>query len=524
MLACNTYLEAAWAICFDNGSVVALMQGQGFTTVASSIELVVLQAVYIEKNAVISTLALSIQAALSQGPYGLQYLSGEEAEAAAKANAKTAQRPWKLWVDEIRAYSLYTNLASTYFRVTIVHTLCDLQDRLNQLTSCWFKNVKLPAVMPTSRLTGQRAKVRPGNLPSGHTPGRKFGSNYATGQGYSITPAPEYVPVECPIIWESTRWFPNRHTHSTINTNGTSNNGHANTQFPEPVLRSATPGLLGNFRSSMGRMNPWLDQARKLLAYIMLPIGFVAMITGIATYGRFFEGHAIFGGLAHWIKGGVFFWFGLFSLARWAGCFSELGWAWNSRPSQDFSSRWRPSVEFLESFLIFFYGSTNIFLEHLGGWGKAGGPKDLEHISITILFIGVGLCGMLIESDWLDVLLNTAISYSIAQNVRTSDEETGRLLPSRAGLSFNPIPALVIFILGAMIGSHHQSSMTSAMLHKQWGNLLASASVGRCLTYLILLLQRPESESPYSPRPPTELIVSFCLIAGGITFMTSVSR
>lgn len=111
MLVCNTRLGAALAACFDDGSVVALMRGHGFTTVANSIELAVLQAVYTKKNAIISTLALSIQAALNQGPSGLKYLSDREAEAAAKANEKTAQRPWKLWVEEVRTCSLYTNSA-----------------------------------------------------------------------------------------------------------------------------------------------------------------------------------------------------------------------------------------------------------------------------------------------------------------------------------------------------------------------------------------------------------------------------
>lgn len=55
------------------------------------------------------------------------------------------------------------------------------------------------------------------------------------------------------------------------------------------------------------------------------------------------------------------------------------------------SQRWTPSAEFCESFLIFFYGIANIFLEHLGGWGGEWTAQDLEHISITVLFIGGGL-------------------------------------------------------------------------------------------------------------------------------------
>jgi Protein of unknown function (Ytp1) len=75
------------------------------------------------------------------------------------------------------------------------------------------------------------------------------------------------------------------------------------------------------------------------------------------------------------------------SLGRWAGCFANIGWAWNIKPNKTK----KPSAEFVESFLIFFYGSTNVFLEHLAAWGKEWSAQDLEHISITIMFFGGGL-------------------------------------------------------------------------------------------------------------------------------------
>jgi hypothetical protein len=114
-------------------------------------------------------------------------------------------------------------------------------------------------------------------------------------------------------------------------------------------------------------------------------------------------GPEIFSGLAHFIKGGVFFWYGILTLGRWAGCFANIGWvgalsifrhyfaneiqAWNINPS----TGGKPSAEFVESFLIFFYGATNIFLEHLAAWGEAWSAQDLEHLSITVMFIGGGL-------------------------------------------------------------------------------------------------------------------------------------
>ena len=65
--------------------------------------------------------------------------------------------------------------------------------------------------------------------------------------------------------------------------------------------------------------------------------------------------------------------------------------AWNVRPKSAASKKFVPSAEFVESALIFIYGATNIFLEHLGNWGGEWSFEDLEHISITVLFIGGGL-------------------------------------------------------------------------------------------------------------------------------------
>lgn len=101
------------------------------------------------------------------------------------------------------------------------------------------------------------------------------------------------------------------------------------------------------------------------------------------------KGAEVYSGLAHFIKGGVFFWYGILTLGRWAGCFAEIGWSWNIKPHNE--RRFTPTAEFVESFLIFLYGSTNVFLEHLAAWGSAWSAQDLEHISITIMFIGGGL-------------------------------------------------------------------------------------------------------------------------------------
>jgi hypothetical protein len=94
------------------------------------------------------------------------------------------------------------------------------------------------------------------------------------------------------------------------------------------------------------------------------------------------------------IKGGIFFWYGILTLARWSGAFADFGWAWNVKPPAAVVGRRTaaaPTAEFTESLLIFIYGSSNIFLEHLAAWGGEWTAQDLEHVSITIMFFGGGL-------------------------------------------------------------------------------------------------------------------------------------
>ncbi len=91
-------------------------------------------------------------------------------------------------------------------------------------------------------------------------------------------------------------------------------------------------------------------------------------------------------------------------MGRWAGAFADIGWSWNLKPTKTKA----PTAELVESFLIFFYGSTNFFLEHLNAWGAEWSAQDLEHISLTIMFFGGGLCGMLIESKRIRDALSTS--------------------------------------------------------------------------------------------------------------------
>ncbi|KAI2820867.1 hypothetical protein CBS63078_5003 [Aspergillus niger] len=255
---------------------------------------------------------------------------------------------------------------------------------------------------------------------------------------------------------------------------------------------------------------------------IILPFGFVAIATGGVTYGGLMRGKEVFNGLAHFIKGGIFFWYGLLTLGRMLGCWADLGWAWNVKPSSPIVGKCKakiPTGEFTESFVIFLYGVTNVFLEHLTGWGGAWTATDLEHVSISIMFFGGGLCGMLFESKRVKGWLNsTVLQYPSHMSAHTS-ADTAWQLPDTQGVSLNPMPALVILLLGMMMGSHHQDSMVSTMVHKQWGNLLVGFALARGMTYVIMYLKPPTSYLP--SRPPTEIVAAFCLISGGLVFMLS---
>lgn len=106
------------------------------------------------------------------------------------------------------------------------------------------------------------------------------------------------------------------------------------------------------------------------------------------------RGGAVFNVLAHYVKGGIFFLYGLLTLGRWMGAFADFGWAWNMKPSKEVIGRRRaalPSAEFTESFVIWLYGVSNVFLEHLAAWGDAWTAQDLEHVSISVMFFGGGL-------------------------------------------------------------------------------------------------------------------------------------
>jgi len=127
---------------------------------------------------------------------------------------------------------------------------------------------------------------------------------------------------------------------------------------------------------------------------------------------------------------------------------------------------------------------------------------------------------MLIESKKIREWLNTSVDLLPARkDMHPSDSKDVRAWPKTYSIPMNPLPALIILLLGIMMSSHHQKSMVSTMVHAQWGTLLVGFSLARGLTYIITYISPPTSIFP--SRPPTELVSSFCLISGGLIFMAS---
>lgn len=257
-----------------------------------------------------------------------------------------------------------------------------------------------------------------------------------------------------------------------------------------------------------------------LLGYFL-----VYTVVGLTVGNLFGQGNRVFNLLAHFIKGGVFFTLGVFSLARYCGALSRFGLAWNKhvvfKNQVDTNSLWYKltphgliTMEGYESFMIFFYGTTNVFLEHLASPGGAWTPKDLQHVSIAFMYIGSGLCGLITEA-----LLS---QWRFKQTLSNTNINPSAIHAGSPGYSPNPFPVFTIFWTGILMSKHEQASSTSTAIHVQWGYLLSYGSFFRLLTFILLMLL--PNKNLNAARPFTELITSFCLIAGGLIFMQSTDQ
>jgi len=271
---------------------------------------------------------------------------------------------------------------------------------------------------------------------------------------------------------------------------------------PQKPSRSAKLAAIGNILFAV---------AERALVFA----GFTQVLSGIAIYTGGCRGGHVNICLAHLIKGGIFWCYGLLTFARFLGAFAEFGWAWNRSPSGN-----TYSAEFVESLVIFCYGASNTWMERFGV--KAGDPfttRQIQHISIALMFWFAGLIGMGIESK----RIRKWLASSALTSTKMSMSFQGAILdpPSYSG-SFNPFPALVIGVTGAAMAAHAQAYVFAVQIHELWGNLLVAFAVLRFLTYFFLWLSPPQSILP--SRPPTEALGSFFLACGGLVFMFSTEE
>lgn len=230
---------------------------------------------------------------------------------------------------------------------------------------------------------------------------------------------------------------------------------------------------------------------------LILAAVYVQILLGVSTYCGIFIGHTIFNGLAHWIKASVFFLFGIWVFTRYLGAFADIGHAWNLADTSE-----HISAESIECGLIFTYGVSNIFLERLGHSSEPISHTDIQHLCIAAMFAFGGFIGLLLESKIIR---------------RVLDSDPLRDATSTAQ-SLNIMPALVVFFTGLLMSQHHQDTALSSDVHAVWGYYFCTASILRLVTYLLIYLS-PPSRKP--SRPPTEITVAFCLIAGSLVFMMS---
>ncbi|KAI0489893.1 major facilitator superfamily domain-containing protein [Xylaria cf. heliscus] len=93
---------------------VALMRSHGFTTCATGIETVVYQAIYTQVNAQVQSETLASRHAYSATEANLggrlTHLTPKQAKDSWASNRGTVQRPWELWVREVKVSPLYVTI------------------------------------------------------------------------------------------------------------------------------------------------------------------------------------------------------------------------------------------------------------------------------------------------------------------------------------------------------------------------------------------------------------------------------
>ncbi|RIA86830.1 hypothetical protein C1645_740552 [Glomus cerebriforme] len=192
-----------------------------------------------------------------------------------------------------------------------------------------------------------------------------------------------------------------------------------------------------------------------ILSFVLIILIYSQFLLGFITLSDTCHGESFGNCLAHYVKGSIFFWFGLIAFVRYLGFFEDFGWEWNLLPISSFDKKnhkGNVSFSLLESIIIFLYGITNTFLEH-NGKDKSWNHRDMQHASLAFMWWWAGLLGILLENKRLRKFLFSKSTISIS----------------------NPIPSIIFIITAISISSHHQMTEFSLSIHKQFGGFLLLA-------------------------------------------------
>ncbi|KAF8974353.1 hypothetical protein BDZ97DRAFT_2052995 [Flammula alnicola] len=337
---------------------------------------------------------------------------------------------------------------------------------------------------------------------------------YVVKKENSVSVGPEYsgIVTEEPEEFDSSK-LPHNNEITTIPTMTKRSNGRMLFIAIKGITRRSRRELAPGSRRSPNAIGKGVFA---VVERSLVIAGFAQLLIGIVTYTGGCRENYENGCLAHLIKGGIFWCYGLLTFGRFLGSFADLGWSWNRSPSGNSCT-----AEFVESFVIFLYGATNMWMERFGA--NPGDPfttKQIQHIGIAVMFCFAGLVGMGIESKRVRKWLASSTFASLSHPSEMPQEAV--VEPVSYMGSFNPFPALVIGVTGAAMAAHAQTYLFQVQIHSLWGNLLVAFAVLRCLTYFFLWLSPPRSILP--SRPPTEALGSFFLACGGIVFMFSTEE
>ncbi|KAH9927164.1 uncharacterized protein BXZ73DRAFT_102753 [Epithele typhae] len=322
---------------------------------------------------------------------------------------------------------------------------------------------------------------------------------------------------------ETARWAHNVHRHSR------------QPSYPQSAASEHT--LLGGLHSprhsdealvDSSPVYPWQGKrGRALLAVIgratfatlersLVFAGLMQTITGIVVYTGGCRGSYLNGCLAHLIRRNL--------LVLWPHDVRPLPRRllrpWLGMEPRPAPPRQIPTAEFVESLVIFLYGITNTWMERFGAHpGDPYTTKQMQHISIAVMFWFAGLVGLGIESKRIRRWLSAGATSALPAAVRSQEAVAE---PPSYIASFNPFPALCIGITGAAMSAHAQAYLFQVQIHMVWGYLLTGFALLRCITYAFLWLGPPRSILP--SRPPTEALAAFLLACGGLEFMFSTEE